>query len=54
MNNLIGVIVSTIYIAFVLVTSKFVSKNGEEISRKYVHICFVIYGLYTYYLLIHF
>ena len=38
MNNLIGVIVSTIYIAFVLVTSKFVSKNGEEISRKYVHI----------------
>ena len=38
MNNLIGVIVSTIYIAFVLVTSKFVSKKGEEISRKYVHI----------------
>lgn len=38
MNNLIGVIVSTIYIVIVLVSSKFVSKKGEELSRKFVHI----------------
>ena len=38
MNNLIGIIVSTVYIALVLILSKFVSKKGEELSRKFVHI----------------
>ena len=38
MNNFIGIIISAIYIAFVIVSSKFVNKFGEEASRKYVHI----------------
>ena len=38
MNNLIGFIVSVIYIASILVISMFLSKKGEEISRKFVHI----------------
>lgn len=38
MNNLIGVIVSTVYIVLVLATSKFFTRFGEEASRKYVHI----------------
>ena len=38
MNNLVGVIVSSLYIVLILVLSKFVSKKGEELSRKFVHI----------------
>lgn len=38
MNNLVGIIVSIIYIVIVFGLSKFVAKKGEEISRKFVHI----------------
>lgn len=38
MNNFIGIILSAIYITFVILSSKFVNKFGEEASRKYVHI----------------
>jgi len=38
MNNLIGVIVSIIYIIIVFILSKFVAKKGEEVSRKFIHI----------------
>lgn len=38
MNNFIGIILSIIYIAFVIISSKVISKFGEENSRKYVHI----------------
>ena len=38
MNNLVGVIVSAIYIAAVVITSKFMSKFGEEASRKFIHV----------------
>ena len=51
MNNLVGVIVSAIYIAAVVVTSKFMSKFGEEASLYMF--CFQMYGLFICYLLIH-
>ncbi len=38
MKNLIGIIVSIIYIALILLISKPLAKKGEEISRKFVHI----------------
>lgn len=38
MNNFIGIIVISAYIMAVLMISKFLTKNGEEISRKFVHI----------------
>ncbi len=38
MNNLIGIIVMSVYIGIILVSSKFVAKFGEEAGRKYVHI----------------
>lgn len=38
MKNLIGIIVSIIYIALIFLISKPLSKKGEEISRKFVHI----------------
>lgn len=37
-KNIIGLIVTTVYIAFVILTSKLFEKKGEEISRKYMHI----------------
>lgn len=37
-KNIIGVIVSIIYIGIILLTSKLVEKKGEEASRKYIHI----------------
>ena len=50
MNNLVGVIVSAIYIAAVVVTSKFMSKFGEEASRKFIHVLlsnvWIIYMLF--------
>lgn len=38
MKNLIGIIVSIIYIMVVFFISKPLTKKGEEISRKFVHI----------------
>ena len=38
MNNIIGVGISAVYIALVLALSKVVSKLGNEVSRKFVHI----------------
>ena len=38
MNNLIGLIVASVYILFVFLTSKLVEKKGKEICRKYIHI----------------
>ncbi|MDO4963806.1 MAG: SEC59/DGK1/VTE5 family protein [bacterium] len=38
MNNIIGIIVSIIYIGMILVSSKVFEKNGKEASRKYTHI----------------
>ena len=38
MNNLIGILLMSLYIAVILVLSKFTSKFGEETSRKFVHI----------------
>lgn len=50
MNNLVGVIVSAIYIVAVVVTSKFMSKFGEEASRKFIHVLlsnvWIIYMLF--------
>lgn len=38
MKNLVGVIISSIYIILVFVLSKFMTKKGEEASRKFIHI----------------
>ena len=38
MNNILGVVVSYLYIALVMVGAKVFQKRGEEISRKFVHI----------------
>lgn len=38
MNNIIGIIIMSIYIGAVLIASKFISKLGEEAGRKFVHI----------------
>lgn len=38
MNNIIGIIVSVIYIGMILVSSKVFEKVGKEASRKYIHI----------------
>ena len=50
MNNLVGVIVSAIYIVAVVVVSKFMSKFGEEASRKFIHVLlsnvWIIYMLF--------
>ena len=38
MNNVIGIIVSIIYIGMIIVSSKVFEKTGKEASRKYIHI----------------
>lgn len=38
MKNIIGIVVSLIFIIFVIVTAKLVEKKGKEASRKYIHI----------------
>jgi len=38
MNNIMGIIVSYIFVALILVSAKFVQRFGEEASRKYAHI----------------
>lgn len=38
MNNIIGIIVSYVFIGVVIVTAKLFEKLGKEASRKYIHI----------------
>lgn len=38
MNNLIGIVISYIYIAIVIVMAKLFEKLGKEASRKFIHI----------------
>lgn len=38
MKNLVGIVVSIIYIVLVFILSKFMTKKGEEASRKFIHI----------------
>lgn len=38
MNNILGIVVSYLYIALVIVGAKIFGKRGEEASRKFVHI----------------
>ena len=38
MNNILGIVVSYLYIALVIVGAKIFEKRGEEVSRKFVHI----------------
>lgn len=38
MNNIIGLIVASIYILVIFLTSKLFEKKGKEVTRKYIHI----------------
>ena len=38
MNNLVGIIVSIIFIGMIIVSAKVFEKAGKEASRKYIHI----------------
>lgn len=38
MNNIVGIIVSFIFVGVVIVTAKLFEKLGKEASRKYIHI----------------
>ena len=38
MNNILGIVVSYLYIALVIIGAKIFEKRGEEASRKFVHI----------------
>ena len=38
MNNLIGIIVSILYIALIIVSAKAFESAGKEGSRKFIHI----------------
>lgn len=38
MRNLLGIIISYLFIALIIVSAKFFEKSGEETSRKYIHI----------------
>lgn len=38
MNNILGIIVSFIFIGIVILSAKLVEKKGKEASRKYIHI----------------
>lgn len=50
MKNLVGIIVSIVYIVLVFILSKFMTKRGEEASRKFIHILvsnvWIIYCLF--------
>ena len=50
MKNLVGIVISVVYIVVVFVLSKFMTKKGEEISRKFIHIAlsniWIIYCLF--------
>lgn len=38
MNNVIGIVVSYLFVTFILVSGKLMQRFGEEASRKYAHI----------------
>lgn len=38
MKNLVGIVISSVYIVLILVLSKLIAKKGEEASRKFIHI----------------
>jgi len=38
MENILGLIVSYVYIGIIIISAKFFEKVGEEASRKYIHI----------------
>ena len=38
MKNLLGIVVSYLFIALIIISAKFFEKKGEESSRKYIHI----------------
>lgn len=38
MNNIVGIIVSIIFVGMVIFSAKVFEKNGKEASRKYIHI----------------
>ena len=38
MNNFIGILVSYVYIALVIIGAKIFKKKGKEASRKFIHI----------------
>lgn len=38
MNNIIGLILASIYILVIFLTSKLFEKKGKEVTRKYIHI----------------
>lgn len=38
MENVIGIVISYVFIAIVIVAAKFFTKAGEEASRKFIHI----------------
>lgn len=38
MNNLIGILVSYLYIGLVIIGAKIFEKKGKEVSRKFIHI----------------
>lgn len=48
MNNLIGIVAIIVYIIIVFLVSEFLTKKGEEISRKFVHI--MLSNIWFYYL----
>ena len=38
MNNLIGIIISYIFIGIIIIMAKFFERKGKEVSRKFIHI----------------
>ena len=36
--NLLGIVVSYIYIFFIILSAKLIEKKGKEVTRKYIHI----------------
>ncbi len=38
MNNLLGILVSIIFIAVIMISARLFEKSGKEASRKYIHI----------------
>ena len=52
MNNFIGILVSYVYIALVIIGAKIFKKKGKEASRKFIHImlgnwCFIAMYYFT-------
>ena len=38
MKNIIGIVLSYVFIAIIIVAAKFFEKAGKEASRKFIHI----------------